>query len=418
MEPPTVLRKTVLQQVVPVTPFETRAGSSAVGSTELDHRPLGPDDEPTAMPEAGGKFAGFTLIRELGRGAFGRAYLARQADLSDRPVVLKVSPDAGKESRTLALLQHPNIVPVHSVHRVGTLQAICMPYFGAATLADVRRERFGLSGEIARGLNSTVLVDGAPTLPRDADGSAELAVFDGLTAGPPVESDLRGRLARGESVEAVLWLAARLADGLAHAHGKGIVHRDLKPANVLVTDDGRPMLFDFNLAGPAKGKPARMGGTLPYMSPEQLEAFAGQPRTVDHRTDLYSLGVILYELLTGRHPFPLVTPVTENTPSDMARDRQGPPPRLRPWNRRVSPAVESIVRHCLQADPDERYQSARELCEDLARHAAHRPLRYAPESSVWERLRKWRRRHPLAPSAVGAGLTALIVLGMQVVRYL
>jgi serine/threonine protein kinase len=412
MEPPTVLQQTVVQPVVPVAALDTLTGWVEAGSTDLDCRPIGQDGGPPTMPEVGGQFAGFTLIRELGRGAFGRAYLARQAELGDRPVVLKVAADAGKESRTLALLQHPNIVPVHSVHRVGSLQAICMPYFGSVTLAEVRRELFGAAGRTGPEMNSTLEVDGVPTLPREPGDAGTGA------AGPAADpTGVRGRLARGGSVETVLWLGAQLGDGLAHAHDRGIVHRDLKPANVLLTDDGRPMIFDFNLAGPVRAKPTRIGGTLPYMSPEQLESFGGKRRAIDHRTDLYSLGVILYELLTGRHPFPILSPVTEDTPADMVRDRQGPPPYLRPWDSRVSPAVESIVRHCLEPNPDDRYQSARELVEDLGRQTAHRRLRYAADPSSWERLRKWRRRNPSATSIAGAGLATLVVLGMQATRY-
>src|SRR5204863_676547 len=108
-------------------------------------------------------------------------------------------------------------------------------------------------------------------------------------------------------VEAVLWLGARLADGLTHAHERGVVHRDLKPANVLLTDDGQPMLLDFNLSDDQRlrgsAPAAQVGGTLPYMPPEQLEAFQhGKAAPADPRGDLFSLGVILYELLTGRFP--------------------------------------------------------------------------------------------------------------------
>jgi serine/threonine protein kinase len=170
----------------------------------------------------------------------------------------------------------------------------------------------------------------------------------------------------------------------------GVVHRDLKPANVLLTDDGRPMLLDFNLSDsprPNGAAGARMGGTPPYMAPEHLEAFLGKSRGVDARSDLYSLGVILYELLTARSPFPKrVGPAYEAVPL-MAADRREAP-RLRPWNRNVSPAVESIVRRCLDPDPAKRYQSAHELLEDLERHGADRPLRHAPEPSLAERAAK------------------------------
>ena len=114
----------------------------------------------------------------------------------------------------------------------------------------------------------------------------------------------------------MLCLGAQLADGLAHAHARGIVHRDLKPANVLLTDEGRPMLLDFNLSEDTKLRASpeggRMGGTLPYMAPEQIDAFRSRRGVVDGRCDLFALGVILYELLTGRHPFRVWTGAVED----------------------------------------------------------------------------------------------------------
>src|SRR5207247_8782205 len=102
-------------------------------------------------------------------------------------------------------------------------------------------------------------------------------------------------------------LGSCLADGLAHAHERGILHRDLKPANVLLTDEGQPMLLDFNLAEDTKlrgsAAAALLGGTLPYMAPEHLEAFQNGKREVDPRSDVYALGILLYELLAGRFPF-------------------------------------------------------------------------------------------------------------------
>jgi eukaryotic-like serine/threonine-protein kinase len=166
-------------------------------------------------------------------------------------------------------------------------------------------------------------------------------------------------------VEAVLWIASRLADGLAHAHERGIMHRDLKPANILLTDEGQPMLLDFNLARDTKrasqATAAMLGGTLPFMAPEQLEAYRHESISGNYNSDLYSLGVILYELLTGRHPFPVRSGPLKEVLVGMIEDRRQQPPSVRPWNQAVSSAVESIIRHCLEPDPDRRYQTAREL---------------------------------------------------------
>jgi tetratricopeptide (TPR) repeat protein len=155
------------------------------------------------------------------------------------------------------------------------------------------------------------------------------------------------------------------------------------------------------------------------MAPEHLRAFRRGGAAPDARSDVYSLGTILFELLTGRQPFPLRTGAVEGVLDDMVLDRHGRPPHLRGLNRAVSPAVESIVRHCLEPDPARRYQSARELQADLQRHLENRPLEHAAEVSRVERAAKWVRRHPrLAVAGVAcaalvliAGLTTLLAVG-------
>ena len=141
-------------------------------------------------------------------------------------------------------------------------------------------------------------------------------------------------------IEAILTLVSQLADGLGHAHRRGILHRDLKPANVLLTDDGRPMLLDFNLAEDVKqrnaAERASIGGTLPYMGPEHIEAYRTGEGQLDQRCDLFSLGVILFELLTGRHPFSIHKRATPETVVAMVADRRKSPPPLRPHNPAVS----------------------------------------------------------------------------------
>src|SRR5262249_13066516 len=156
-------------------------------------------------------------------------------------------------------------------------------------------------------------------------------------------------------------------DGLAHAHDRGILHRDLKPANVLITTDGTPMLLDFNVSSEsAHGEPGRVGGTLPYMAPEHIRAFAGEVAVVDRRSDLYSLGVILYELLTGQYPYALrggsnVVSVV----ATMLEQRSRPPESPRRHNPAVSPATAAIVLKLLAPDPADRYARAEDLREDL-----------------------------------------------------
>jgi tetratricopeptide (TPR) repeat protein len=224
------------------------------------------------------------------------------------------------------------------------------------------------------------------------------------------------RMLEGMSyVESALWIVSCLADGLSHAHERGILHRDLKPANVLITDEGQPLLLDFNLsedvARPEGQGAAAVGGTLPYMSPEHLDAFRGATRPPDARGDVYSLGVILYELLTGRCPFASPAgPTLADAVARMIEERLGPPPDPRLRNPAVTPAVASIVRRCLEPVLDQRYQSADELREDLRRQLEHRPLRHAPDPSPRERVRKWARRHPRLASSNTLGVVATTII--------
>lgn len=363
----------------------------------------------TTMPHLEGDFLGFGVLGELGRGAFGRVYLARQGELADRLVVLKVVPRLFGESRALAQMQHTHIVPIYSVHRVEDWQVICMPYLGTTTLADVLAD---LQGRPA------LPGSGGYVLERIEAGARErMGPWGPPRAGPggPAPSETRAPLEGLTYVEAVLWLAARLADGLAHAHARGIIHRDLKPANILLTDEGQPMLLDFNLSEDTKlnrsQSAARIGGTLPYMAPEQLAAFGEGAPPGDERSDLYSFGIILRELLTGRPPLARQSGSLEEVLRDLREDRRLP--GLRRLNPSVSPGVESIVNHCLEPDPSRRYQGARELQEDIQRQLENRPLKYAPEPSPWERARKWTRRHPRLSSSTSVGVVAtLLVLAL------
>ena len=371
----------------------------------------------------------------MGRGAFGRVYLASQGDLADRPVALKISSEKPTESQTLAQLQHTNIVPIFSAHRADPLHAVCMPYFGSTTLKDIFEELEdqpsmptsgqGLLKTLASHQSSSSSIKSSRSSPRiesspapTVEGSAvdQPEVAPTETATPAwLSSDTLTMLGRLSYVEAILWIGTRLADGLAHAHGRGILHRDLKPANILLTDSGQPMLLDFNLSEDTKQpvSVASFGGTLPYMAPEHLKAFSGDVLEVDARSDLYAMGIILYEMLAGQHPFEVFSGVSRSILARMIAERSKLPAGLRERNPQVSPAVESIVQHCLEPDPSRRYQSAADLREDIERQMAHLPLKHAPEPSLRERFAKWSRRHPrLTSSTSVALLIGLLSLGV------
>jgi serine/threonine protein kinase/Flp pilus assembly protein TadD len=370
------------------------------------------------MPTVGSQFLGFRLIEELGRGAFGRVFRAQDTALAGRFVALKVSPRYESEPQTLARLQHTNIVPIYSVHRDGPFQAVCMPYLGPTTLVDVLRNLRTSDGLPASGRHLISTINDRLSRTRDGHEPSEPTnpIYSSAGTRPVTPAiPLLERFANLSYVEAVLWMMARLADGLAHAHERGIVHRDLKPANVLLSDEGQPMLLDFNLSDDANPSQhaagAKIGGTLPYMSPEQLDQFVGKASRVDTRSDLFSLGLIVCELLTGRHPFPIPDRRLDEVMNDLVQQRRRIPPQLRQMNSAISPAAEAIVLRCLQPDPERRYPTAAALREDLERHLRHEPLKHTTEPSYRERLRKWSRRHPrlssgstVAMVAVAAGL--------------
>jgi eukaryotic-like serine/threonine-protein kinase len=381
--------------------------------------------ECSEFPEVGTQFLGFELIEELGRGAFGRVYLARQGALASRPVALKVGRGLFAETQTLAQLQHTNIVPIYSAHDTGGWQALCMPYFGRCTLArvlvDVRTDGVPATGQqfvgtVQFGRTQTHRKsdpDGNRAAPAPERGRPVFGTSSERSAG----EQAWGKLAALSYPEAVVWVGAQLAAGLAHAHERGIIHRDLKPANVLLTDDGVPMLLDFNTAEDTKADrfPRAIGGTLPYMAPEQLRAYSsGTGAPLDGRADVYALGVLLFEMLTGARPFPDRVGEVRRAVRAMLDDRAAGAPDLRALNPSVSPAVASIVAKCLAADPGKRYSSARDLHEDLTRHLNHRPLAHAPERSLRERFGKWRKRHPRLASASSVGALAAVLLAATV----
>jgi serine/threonine protein kinase/lipoprotein NlpI len=372
----------------------------------------------TEFPSPGQTFAGFDLVELLGRGAFSVVYLGRQRELADRPVALKITSRVSVEPDRLAQLQHTNIVPIYSVHQADRLQAICMPYFGRNTLADVidatrRHGRLPRSGEE---LLTTVIGCTDATV-RQADKSRERVVevndeHQAITVG--LAPSIRLQLERASYVDAVVWIMAKIAAGVAHAHERGILHRDLKPANVLMADDGRPMLLDFNLSArltPQSGRAAAVGGTLPYMAPEHLEALETGVG-VDGRSDVYSLGVVMFELLTGRLPFQPPQSTTTDAIAAQITERRRGAPAVRQFNPETPPSIAAVVAKCLAPEPSQRYETAEELRIDLERHLDNLPLEHVADCSPRERLRKWVRRHPRLSSASSIGaLCGVLLIG-------
>ena len=439
---------------------------AAPGETiEPDRKTSRREGEPLVFPDLGDGIGGFRLVSELGRGAFGRVYLAEESGLGNRLVALKVSLPEGEEPRLLARLQHTHIMPIHSVHDdpESGFRLMCMPYFGGANLAQVLDAAAGhglpsastgwsliealdtvgrpIPSETGRAnsiprkrAESAISTGNRPFGPLSIHASLPLRSILGRIprwsrsiSAPPRPIDERGPIQPARSflressfVRASAWIGARLAEGLEHAHSRGLLHRDLKPSNILIAADGTPMLLDFNLAAdcvnPEEGDRAMMGGTLPYMSPEHLDAFnpngSTPPEAVDERSDVYALGLIVFEMIAGQHPFPeppAGRPLLE-TVRIMTEERRGPAPSVRQFNPEVPRGLDAILRKCLDPNPDRRHARAGDLAEDLRRFLDDRPLKYTPEPSLAERLAKWGRRNPKLTSGSTVALVSMAVI--------
>jgi serine/threonine protein kinase len=321
------------------------------------------------------EFPDFEVLRILGEGSFGRVYLARQISL-ERQVALKVTANRGSEARTLASLEHDHIVQVfsESVDTTRNQRVLCMQYVPGTTLERI----IGAMNECER---------------HTWRGRALLQAIDSLSQHPAAfhPAALRDRelLAESDHFQTVCWFGARLAEALDYAHTRGVLHRDVKPANVLVSSYGRPLLADFNIsfqsAHPTPGDDM-FGGTLGYMSPEHLDAFLPQSDTpheaVNEQSDIYSLGVVLFEMLTGERPFdkpPSGLGYAESL-RELARVRRAQIPLLSGIQPQVPRVLQRIVYRCLDPDPSRRYQNGVELaraldgCRDLREAELELPI--------------------------------------------
>jgi eukaryotic-like serine/threonine-protein kinase len=362
-------------------------------------------------PGERGRLGDFRILREIGRGGMGIVYEAEQVSL-DRRVALKVLPFAaaldGKqlqrfknEAQAAAHLHHTHIVPVHAVGCERGVHYYAMQFIEGKTLAAMITELRCLAGlppvRGAASPGSSSTTDGQRTVAHLPALWSDDGLVPEIRRGGPCETlpeprptVLTRRSGKNSAFfETVARLGEQAAEALEHAHRQGVIHRDIKPANLLVDAPDHLWVTDFGLARCLQSEAGLTGtgdlvGTLRYMSPEQALA---KPFLIDHRTDIYSLGVTLYELLTLE-------------PAYGGRDRQEVLRQIafeEPRSpRRVNPTIpvelETIVLKAMAKEPAARYATAQELADDLRRFLDKKPIQ-ARRPTLMERARKWAQRH-------------------------
>lgn len=327
---------------------------------------------------SGARFGDYVLIRELGRGSMGVVWLARQVSLARRVAVKFLKSNAAfaahqierfrREAKSAARLSHPGIVQIHAVGEASGYRFFAMEYVPGRTLFE---ELESLRRRHARG---------EPPGPGDQLGSRD---------GRPY-------------VKQAATIAALLADALDHAHRAGVIHRDVKPQNVLLTDAGAPMLVDFGLAKDLDEQslsgPGDMAGTPCYMSPEQ--ALAERER-IDGRSDVFSLGVVLYEMLSLSRPF-----VGETSHEVFQRIVNLEPPSIESQNPAVPRELALVCRKAMEKRREDRYASAAEFAADLRRFVADEPV-FARAPTLAARAQRWARRRRVLSTSLGVGIVVL-----------
>ena len=408
---------------------------------DLGHSP--PDTPSSKDPDTGassepvrGTLGDYRIIREVGRGGMGVVYEAEQVSLG-RKVALKVLPFAAmldqkqlqrfqNEARAAASLRHPNIVQVHFVGCERAVHFYAMDYIEGQTLADLIRHLRGLEGpdgEVAQHAGKAVsdlansLTSGRFASPNAcSDPNAPTAAYThARTPGGTAETKRTPQAAISTErstkspayFRSIAEIGVQVAEALDHAHEHGVVHRDVKPSNVILDNSGKPWVTDFGLARIETDATLTVTGdllgTVRYMSPEQALA---KRIVVDHRTDIYSLGATLYEMLTLQPVF-------------SGQDRQEllrqiafeEPITPRKLNKAIPEELEIIVLKAMAKNPAERYDTAQELADDLRRFLEDRPIR-ARRPTLVQRAAKWSRRHKPVVCSAAVSTFLLLVVGL------
>lgn len=312
--------------------------------------------------QVGERIGDFDLLTRLGTGGFAQVFLARQNSMQ-RLVALKISRNKGNEPQTLAQLDHEHIVRVYDQSTLSDkgLRLLYMQYVAGGTLADIIDH---VRQHPISAWNGALYLKGVDRVLSDRGES------------PPGESALRRRIAAMSWPELVCWIGSSLSHALGAAHRQGVLHRDLKPSNVLLTNEGLPKLADFNVSYSDRvvGSEADsdFGGSVAYMAPEQMEAcdlrYERRPSDLDHRCDLFSLGILLWELLSGERPFPMNLSGLRGFPTEtyLATVQAGPQRHAyHSHSLQKTPGLDQILADCLHYDRDQRMQDAEQLAREF-----------------------------------------------------
>ncbi|MHC4117727.1 MAG: protein kinase domain-containing protein [Planctomycetota bacterium] len=385
---------------------------------------VAPDGEHTAHDDTGGgpsaderhmfglepnmRLGDFLLERRLGAGGMGIVYKAVQVSLKRR-VALKVlllgfSADASaverfrREARAAAKLHHANIVTIFAE---GAESTVC--YYAMELIKGENLDR------IIRNLRAARSCEGQKSVPSTSDESEierRPEIRDEAQAGSKPPCLLAGCASRREYFDTVARLISEVADALDYAHNEGIIHRDVKPSNLMLTADGKLVLLDFGIARICEERAMTLAGSFVgtplYMSPEQIEI---DPRGIDHRSDIYSLGVTLYELLTLE---PLFAGDTQK--QIISQIVSAEPVRPRQLDRHIPVDLETICCKAIEKDPSRRYRSAGELAEDLRRYLDHRIIK-ARRVGPAGRLAKFVLNRKVTSALIAAIVLVTVIAG-------
>ncbi len=352
-----------------------------------------------AFPERLGEFR---LLRRLGGGGMGVVFEALQEPLGRRVALKLIRPEHlyfehsrerfRRETEAVARLSHPGVVAIHTVGEAGGTPYFAMEMIRGASAADALEQVRGLEPEGLLGADLHAAV---------------LACVESSDVGVQAELD---ELYRGTWIESCVRIAIAMCDALEHAHARGVLHRDIKPSNIALTPEGRVVLLDFGLAGlDDELRMTRSGsalGSVLYMAPEQLE---GRIDEIDARTDVYALGVTLYEMLSLQPPY-----AAADSQQTRAAILDGQPPALRSRHRGVPRDLELVCLHALDRDRTRRYASMAAFGADLRNVLEGRPISVRPPSALY-RARRWVARHPTLSAT--AGLSALLLTVLPTALY-